>query len=119
MSKPNPLLAGLRGRCPDCAEGLLFKGFLTVSPSCESCGFDLAKADSGDGPAVFVILIAGCVVAFSALFVEIAYRPPIWLHMVLWLPLTLLLCLGLLRPLKGLMLGAQFAHKASETRNEP
>jgi uncharacterized protein (DUF983 family) len=118
MSRPNPLLSGLAGRCPNCGEGHLFEGFLRVSPNCEACGFDLRAADSGDGPAVFVILIGGFVVAFAALFTEIAYRPPIWLHLVLWLPLTLIVCLGLLRPFKGVMLAAQFMNKASEARRD-
>jgi uncharacterized protein (DUF983 family) len=118
MSRPNPLLSGLAGRCPNCGEGHLFEGFLRVSPKCEACGFDLRAADSGDGPAVFVILIGGFVVAFAALFTEIAYRPPIWLHLVLWLPLTLIVCLGLLRPFKGVMLAAQFMNKASEARRD-
>ena len=117
-SKPNPLLAGLRGRCPNCGEGLLFEGFLKITPRCEACGYDLAKADSGDGPAVFVIMIAGFLVAFAALFTEIAYHPPIWVHLVIWLPLTVVVCLGLLRPLKGLMVAAQFANNASEARND-
>ena len=111
---PSPFLAGLAGRCPNCGEGPLFEGFLKVAPRCEACGFDLAKADTGDGPAVFVIMIVGFIVAFSALITEIVAHPPIWLHLVLWLPLTLILCLALLRPLKGLMLAAQFANRASE-----
>ncbi|MFN3513015.1 MAG: DUF983 domain-containing protein [Phenylobacterium sp.] len=118
MDAPQQLLAGLRGRCPNCGTGRLFQGFLAVAPSCEACGYDLAKADSGDGPAVFVILIAGFLCAFAALFVEIAYRPPIWVHLVVFLPLTLVVCLALLRPMKGLMLAAQFAYKASEARND-
>jgi uncharacterized protein (DUF983 family) len=118
MSRPNPLLSGLAGRCPNCGEGHLFDGFLKVAPRCEACGFDLAAADSGDGPAVFVILIGGFVVAFAALFTEIAYRPPIWLHLVLWLPLTVVVCLALLRPFKGAMLAAQFMNKASEARRD-
>jgi uncharacterized protein (DUF983 family) len=118
MSKPNPLLAGLRGRCPNCGEGFLFEGFLKVSPQCEACGYDLAKADSGDGPAVFVIMIAGFLVAFAALYTEVAFHPPVWVHLIIWLPLTVVLCLALLRPLKGLMLAAQFANKASEARND-
>jgi uncharacterized protein (DUF983 family) len=116
MSKPSPLLAGLAGRCPNCGEGQLFDGYLKVSPACEACGFDLAAADSGDGPAVFVILIAGFLVAFAALATEIAYHPPVWVHLVIWLPLTLILCLILVRPLKGLMLAAQFLTTASEAR---
>ena len=111
---PNPFLAGLAGHCPNCGEGHLFDGFLKVAPRCEACGFDLSKADSGDGPAVFVIMIAGFLVAFAALFTEIAVHPPVWVHLVIWLPLTVIICLGLLRPLKGLMLAAQFANKASE-----
>lgn len=119
MSKPaNPLLSGLAGRCPNCGEGRLFAGFLSVAPSCEACGFDLAKADSGDGPAVFVILIGGFVGAFGALITEIAFRPPVWLTLLIWLPATLAVCLLLLRPFKGVMLAAQFMNKASQARHD-
>ncbi len=114
----NPYLSGLRGRCPNCGEGRLFAGFLKVAGRCGVCGFDLAKADSGDGPAVFIILIVGFLVAFAALFTEVAYRPPIWVHLVIWLPLTLVLCLAMLRPMKGLLLAAQFANRAEEARSE-
>ncbi len=114
----NPYAAGLTGRCPNCGGGGLFEGFLRVSPVCGACGFDLAKADSGDGPAVFITLIAGFAVSFAALFTEIAFRPPVWVHLVLWLPLAAGLSLGLLRPLKGLMIAAQFANRASEARRD-
>ena len=114
----NPLLAGLRGRCPNCGQGRLFQGFLRLTPACTACGFDLAHADSGDGPAVFVIIIVGFLVVFAALFTEIAFRPPIWLHLVVWLPLASILCLSLLRPLKGLMVGAQIRNKASQHRRD-
>jgi uncharacterized protein (DUF983 family) len=118
LSKPNPLLCGLRGRCPNCGEGFLFEGFLKVAPNCEACGCDFAKADSGDGPAVFVILIAGFAVAFAALFTEFTLHPPIWVHLILWLPGTLILSLALMRPIKGVMLAAQFMNKASEARHD-
>jgi len=118
MAGFNPLLAGLAGRCPNCGEGHLFEGFLKVSPSCDACGYDLRKADSGDGPAVFVIMIAGFIVAFGALFTEFALHPPVWVHLVIWLPATLIICLVLLRPLKGIMLAAQFANRASEARSD-
>ncbi|WP_423308251.1 DUF983 domain-containing protein [Caulobacter sp. KR2-114] len=110
----NPFLAGLAGRCPNCGEGPLFEGFLRVSATCSACGFDLAKADSGDGPAVFVIIIAGFLAVFGALFTEVAARPPIWLNLSIWMLVALGLCLALLRPTKGLMLAAQFANRASE-----
>jgi uncharacterized protein (DUF983 family) len=118
MAKPNPLLSGAAGRCPNCGEGHLFEGFLKVAPRCEACGYDLAKADSGDGPAVFVILIGGFLAAFGALFTEFAWHPPIWVTLVIWLPMTLVVCLALLRPFKGMMLAAQFMNKASEARHD-
>ncbi|MEW5688015.1 MAG: DUF983 domain-containing protein [Pseudomonadota bacterium] len=117
MSRPNPFVAGAAGRCPICGEGHLFQGFLSLRPACEACGYDFSAADSGDGPAVFVILIVGFVVAFAAVFTEFKVHPPIWLHLVLWLPATLVLSLGLMRPLKGLMLAAQFMNKAAEHRH--
>jgi len=85
-----------------------------VSPRCEACGFDLTRADSGDGPAVFVILIAGFIAAFGVLITDIALRPAPWVLLVVWLPIAVVLCLALLRPVKGLMVAAQFANKASE-----
>jgi uncharacterized protein (DUF983 family) len=118
MSRPNALVAGALGRCPNCGEGHLFAGFLKVAPRCEACGYDLAKADSGDGPAVFVILIGGFLAAFGALFTEVALDPPVWVLLVVWLPMTLVICLALLRPMKGLMLSAQFRNKASEARHD-
>jgi uncharacterized protein (DUF983 family) len=109
-----PFVAGVLGRCPNCGVGPIFNGFLKVAPRCSNCGFDLARSDSGDGPAVFVIFIAGFIAAFGLLFTEIVYRPPLWLEAVIWLPIAAALCLGLLRPLKGLMIAAQFANRASQ-----
>jgi uncharacterized protein (DUF983 family) len=94
----------------------LFAGYLTLAPRCERCNLDFSFADAGDGPAVFVILIAGFIVVGSALVVEATWRPPYWLHAILWLPLLLILTLGLLRPLKGLLVALQFHHKAEEGR---
>ena len=118
MTAPNPLLSGAAGRCPNCGEGHLFEGFLKVAPRCEACGYDLAKADSGDGPAVFVILIGGFIAAFGALFTEFALNPPVWMLLVIWMPATLVICLVLLRPMKGAMLAAQFMNKASQSRHD-
>jgi uncharacterized protein (DUF983 family) len=110
----NPFLAGFAGRCPHCGRGKLFEGFLSVSPTCEACGFDLGAADSGDGPAVFIILIVGFIACFGMLFTEIAYRPPIWVELLTWPLVALVLSLLLLRPLKGVMLAAQFHNRAFE-----
>ena len=112
----SPYLAGAMGRCPRCGRGRLFSGFLELAPDCESCGLDYGFADAGDGPAVFVILIAGFLVVASAVIVEFVWRPPYWVHALLWIPTTLALTLGLLRPLKGLLVALQFHHKAEEGR---
>ena len=110
------LTTGLAGRCPRCGRGRLFKGFLGVARRCESCGLDFGFADAGDGPAVFVTLIAGFFVLGLALVVDVEYEPPLWVHFVIFLPLTLVVCLGLLRPLKGLLIASQYKNKAAPGR---
>lgn len=117
-SPPPPISTGLRGRCPRCGRGRLFKGFLSLKPRCEVCGLEYAFADSGDGPAFFVMSIVGLVVVALAMWVEFAYEPPMWVHMALWLPLTVALSLALVRPLKGAMIALQYRHKAEEGRFE-
>jgi uncharacterized protein (DUF983 family) len=112
----SPYLAGLRGRCPRCGKGRLFDGFLDLAKRCEACGLDYSVADPGDGPAVFVILIAGFLVVGLAVVVEFLFRPPYWVHAVLWIPLVLASTLGLLRPLKGVLVALQFHHKAAQGR---
>jgi uncharacterized protein (DUF983 family) len=111
-----PIATGMRGRCPRCGEGRIFAGFLSLAPSCMACGLDLSFADSADGPAVFVILAVGFLIAGAALIVEIAYSPPIWVHVIVWGPLVLILCLGLLRPLKGVMVALQYSNRAQQGR---
>ncbi len=108
--------AGVRCRCPRCGRGKLFAGFLTLAPRCEACGLDYGFADSGDGPAVFIILIVGFLVVGLALAVEVMWSPPYWLHALIWVPLILGLSLGLLRPLKGLFVAVQYRNKAAEGR---
>jgi uncharacterized protein (DUF983 family) len=78
-----------------------------------------AFADAGDGPAVFVILIVGFLIVGAALLVEVNYEPPLWVHGVIWIPLLLLLSIGLLRLLKGLLIALQFHHQAREGRLTP
>jgi uncharacterized protein (DUF983 family) len=113
-----PIARGVRCRCPRCGEGTLFHGFLSLRPACDRCGLDYTFADSGDGPAVFVILIGGAIVVAAALITEVVYQPPYWLHAVLWLPLILLVTLVPLRPLKGLLIALQYHHEAAEGRPE-
>ena len=115
---PSALGAGLTGRCPRCGQGAMFHGFLEVAPACKACGLSFGFADSGDGPAVFVTLIGGFLVLGAALWTEIRYEPPMWVHLVIFLPLTLIVCVGLLRPLKGILIAMQYRNKAEQGRLE-
>ena len=91
---------------------------LTVNQRCAGCGLELAFVDPGDGPAVFAIMILGFLILGAALLVEFKLHPPWWLHLVLWPPITLFVALGLLRPLKGLLIALQYHHKAELGRVE-
>ena len=115
-ASPSLLRSALLCRCPRCGEGRLFAGFLDPAPRCEACDLDYRFVDSGDGPAVFVILVVGFVVVAAALVTEVKYAPPYWVHAALWAPMILILSLGLLRPLKAAMIGLQYRHKAHEGR---
>ena len=72
---------GIACRCPRCGQGRLYDGFLKVAEACERCGLVLKGEDAGDGPAVFIVLILGFVIIGLALWTEMTFRPPIWLHM--------------------------------------
>jgi uncharacterized protein (DUF983 family) len=109
-------LRGLACKCPRCGKGKLYAGFLTLRPNCDACGLDYAFIDAGDGPAIFIIMIAGAIVVGCALIVEVKYQPPYWLHAVLWLPLILATTLLPLRAMKSLLIALQFHHKAAEGR---
>jgi len=113
-----PIVAGLKGCCPRCGKGRLFSGLLTIAPRCDVCDLDYSFADAGDGPAVFVILIIGFVVVGLALWMEVSFNPPLWLHFLLWVPLTVVLSLGGLRLIKGVLITLQYANRAAEGRLE-
>jgi len=110
----SPYAAGLRCRCPACGKGRLFSGFLTVVSECDVCGQDLQAHEEGDGPAVFVILFLGAIVVALALWVELRYQPPLWMHAALWAPLILVGALVLLRPFKATLIALQFRHRRED-----
>ena len=120
MNTPAPatlsqtVMRGLACKCPRCGEGKLYAGFLTLRPNCEACGLDYAFIDAGDGPAVFIIMIAGFIVVGAALVVEMKYQPPFWVHAALWGPLILATTLLPLRSMKALLIDLQYFHKAAE-----
>ena len=111
-----PVLTGIKGRCPRCGQGRMFRGYIDLMPTCEICGLDFSFADSGDGPAVFVIMIAGAVVLGFALWLEFTFEPPFWVHLIVSLPVLIIVCGGLLRVLKGVLIALQYRNKAAEGR---
>jgi uncharacterized protein (DUF983 family) len=101
---------GFLGHCPNCGRGKMFRAFLKVADRCPACGEALHHHRADDAPAYFVILIVGHVVVPLSLGVEVAFAPPYWLHAMLWLPLTLGMAIGLLQPVKGAIVGWQWAN---------
>ena len=113
---PLPIISGVTCRCPRCGKGKLFSGFLKMAPSCEACGLDFSFADPADGPAFFVMTAIGMIVIAVFTWVEVAYHPPMWVHMVTVFPALIIGCLGALRPVKAWLVATQFFHKAEEAR---
>ena len=103
---------GMLGKCPACGDGKLFKGILDIAERCDACGLEYFGHDAGDGPAVAGIFVLGFGVVAMAVWVEFAYLPPLWVHVALWGPITILGSIGLLRPLKGLTAALQHRYRA-------
>ncbi len=114
----SPYEAGLGCKCPRCAQGDLFAGFLKLHDSCAACGLDYSKADSGDGPAVFMMFIVGFAATIVLFMARFAFQAPIWLALLLGFITTIGLIMVLMRPLKSLMIALQFQHKAAEGSQE-
>jgi uncharacterized protein (DUF983 family) len=113
---------GFRGRCPRCGEGKLFRAFLKVDNNCSVCGLDFTPHRADDLPAYLVIIIVGHIVVPMALMIETNYSPPVALQLAIYLPLTLIASLALLQPVKGAVVGMQWAlrmHGFDEQNPEP
>lgn len=114
--KPPPSLveAALMGLCPRCSSRTLFAGIVRFAPKCRVCGLEFARFNVGDGPAAFLILIVGAIIVGLAIWLQLAVEPPVWVHMVLWLPLSAALVLGGLRMAKAALLASEFRNSAGE-----
>ena len=106
----------LAQKCPRCGKGDLYNPGLSLNlrEQCDSCGLDLARNDSADGPAVFLIFILGFLLVPAALILESAASPPIWIHVVLWGGIGLAITIGALRPLKAYVIALQYKYRASD-----
>ncbi|HEY7843268.1 MAG TPA: DUF983 domain-containing protein [Bradyrhizobium sp.] len=103
------LKRGFRCRCPRCGEGKLFRAYLKVDNSCSVCGLDFTPHRADDLPAYLVIVIVGHIVVPIALIIETNYSPPVALQLSIYLPLVMILSLVLLQPVKGTVVGLQWA----------
>ena len=113
------MLRGLRRRCPRCGEGRIYGRYLKVEPHCASCGLELSGHRADDAPPYFTILIVGHIIVPMMLMLEQHFHPAEWVHMALWLPLTLLLCLWLLPHIKGALIGLQWSRRMHGFGSEP
>ncbi|QWC57574.1 DUF983 domain-containing protein [Erythrobacter sp. 3-20A1M] len=112
--------AALFGLCPRCGARTLFDGIVRFAPRCRACGLDFSQFNVGDGPAAFLILIVGSLVVGLAAWLEVAVSPPWWVHVILWLPLSIVLTLAGLRLAKGALIRNEYRHSAGEAgRREP
>ena len=103
------MLRGAQLRCPACGVGPMFRRYLKVSDHCSHCGEALHHHRADDAPPYFTIVIVGHIVVGLVLSLEMAYRPPLWVHAALWVPLTFLLCLAMLPIIKGALVALQWA----------
>jgi uncharacterized protein (DUF983 family) len=100
---------GFMGRCPVCNKGRLFGRFLKVADHCDACGTEFHHHRADDLPPYLVIFIVGHLIGYGILMTETKLEVPLWVHLATWPALTLILCLALLQPMKGAVVGLQYA----------
>jgi uncharacterized protein (DUF983 family) len=114
--QPSIAKAALSGLCPRCGAKTLFDGPVGFAPKCRACALDFAAFNVGDGPAAFLILLIGGLVAGFAIWLQLAADPPYWLQALIWVPVSLALVVGGLRISKAALLASEFRNRAGEGR---
>ena len=112
--QPDTLSAAFFGLCPRCGEKTLFRSFVGFADKCRVCGLDFTQYNVGDGPAAFLTLIVGAIICAMALTLEVKVDPPFWVHIVLWVPLTVAAVFGSLRVSKAALLILEHKNQARE-----
>lgn len=113
-AQPTIVAAGLKGLCPRCGAKTLFVGMIKFAPRCRACGLDFDTFNVGDGPAAFLTLIIGTLVCIAAISFELAVSPPWWLHVIIWVPVTIGLVIVSLRVAKGMLIASEYRNRAEE-----
>lgn len=106
--------SGWKGLCPRCGKGHMFSSWLKVTKKCEVCGLDYRFATPDDGPAFFSLCIVAFPLTFLLVWIEVAYNPPLWVHLFTSVPIMILGCLLPLRPIKGWLVASQYVNRAQE-----
>lgn len=117
-SLPWILKAGWKGLCPRCGKGHMFKSWLKIVDRCESCDLDYRFASPDDGPAFFSLCIVAMPLTFIVVWLEVAFSPPIWVHLLTSIPLMVIGCVLPLRPIKGWLVASQFVNRSQEAGTE-
>lgn len=107
--------AALFGLCPQCDAKSMFAGPVAFSEKCDSCGLDYSSFNVGDGPAALLTMVIGAVIIVLAFLLDIAVRPPFWIHAVIWIPVTIAMVVVCLRAAKGALLTLEYRNKAGES----
>lgn len=110
---------GFLGRCPHCAQGRLFGKFLKVADSCEVCGEEYHHHRADDLPAYLVIFIVGHIVVGAFMGAEKMFELTTWQHLAIWAPVTLVMTIALLQPVKGAVVGLQWALRMHGFSGQP
>lgn len=118
-SPPAILEVACKGLCPRCGQPRLFAGWIRFADRCTACGLDFRQFNVGDGPAAFLTLILGTIVTAAAITLELTVHPPLWLHMLIWFPVTLAGVIWSLRIAKGALMSAEYRNAAREGRIDP
>ena len=115
-SSPAIAEVALKGLCPRCGQPPLFAGWVKFADRCKTCGLDFTRFNVGDGPAAFLTLILGAAVVAGAITLELTLHPPLWLHMLIWIPVTAAGVIWSLRVAKAALLAAEYRNAAREGR---
>lgn len=116
---PTPVAAALKGLCPRCGATGLFHSWLDFADRCKVCGLDYSAFNVGDGPAAILTLVLGGLIVGIAITIQLAWGPPIWLQLIVWLPITVVGVVGSLRIAKAALLGSEFRTAAHEGHLAP
>lgn len=108
------LKTGWEGLCPRCGKGNMFQSWLKISDKCEVCGLNYRFAAPDDGPAFFSLCIIAFPLIFFVVWLQVAYEPPVWVHLLTSVPLMVAGCVLPLRPIKGWLVASQYVNRAQE-----